>query len=44
VANAILFVASEEASWVSGDMLFVDGGQLTREYPRIHEMSSEGEP
>ncbi|MGA2306515.1 MAG: SDR family oxidoreductase [Acidimicrobiales bacterium] len=39
VANAILFLASDEASWVSGDMLFVDGAQLTREYPRFHELS-----
>jgi NAD(P)-dependent dehydrogenase (short-subunit alcohol dehydrogenase family) len=41
VANAVLFLASDEASWVTGDMLFVDGGQLTREFPRFHEMSWE---
>ena len=41
VANAALFLASDEASWVTGDTLFVDGGQLTREFPRIHEMSWE---
>lgn len=35
VADAAVFLASDEASWVSGDTLFVDGAELTREYPRM---------
>ena len=35
IAAAALFLASEDASWVTGETLFVDGGALTRAYPRM---------
>jgi NAD(P)-dependent dehydrogenase (short-subunit alcohol dehydrogenase family) len=38
IADAALFLASDEASWVSGDTLFVDGAELTREYPRFFDI------
>lgn len=38
VAAAACWLLSDEASWVSGDTLFVDGAALTREYPRFFEI------
>jgi NAD(P)-dependent dehydrogenase (short-subunit alcohol dehydrogenase family) len=38
IADAALFLASEEASWVTGTTLFVDGAELTREYPRFFDI------
>ncbi len=38
VAAAVCWLLSEEASWVSGDTLFVDGAALTREYPRFFDV------
>jgi NAD(P)-dependent dehydrogenase (short-subunit alcohol dehydrogenase family) len=38
IAGVAAFLASDEASWISGDTLFVDGGALTREYPRRFEL------
>lgn len=38
VASAACWLLSEEASWVSGDTLFVDGAALTREYPRMFDV------
>lgn len=35
IANAALFLASDEADWVSGDTLFVDGAELTKKYPEM---------
>ena len=35
VANAALFLVSDEASWVSGTTLFVDGAELTKRYPEL---------
>jgi NAD(P)-dependent dehydrogenase (short-subunit alcohol dehydrogenase family) len=35
IANAALFLASDDAEWVNGDTLFVDGGELTMRYPRM---------
>lgn len=30
IANAILFLASDEADWITGEILYVDGGYLIR--------------
>jgi len=38
IAAVAAFLASDEASWISGDTLYVDGGALTREYPRRFEL------
>ena len=38
VASAAVFLASDDASWVTGETLFVDGGALTRAYPRMLEL------
>ena len=35
IANAAVFLASDDASWVSGDTLFVDGAELTKKYPEL---------
>ena len=35
IANAAVFLASDEASWISGDTLFVDGAELTKKYPEL---------
>jgi 3-oxoacyl-[acyl-carrier protein] reductase len=40
IAVAAAFLASENASWVSGETLTVDGGEMTREYPRRFELIS----
>jgi NAD(P)-dependent dehydrogenase (short-subunit alcohol dehydrogenase family) len=41
IADAALFLASDEASWVSGDTLFVDGAELTRAYPRMLDLARD---
>ena len=33
IAGAAVFLASEDASWITGDTLFVDGGCHTKRYP-----------
>ncbi|MEA3019730.1 MAG: glucose 1-dehydrogenase [Actinomycetota bacterium] len=35
IATAAVFLASDDASWISGDTLFVDGASLTRGYPQM---------
>jgi len=41
VASAALFLASEDASWVNGETLFVDGAELTKSYPELLRIVSE---
>lgn len=38
IASAAVFLASADASWVSGDTLFVDGAEMTRGYPRMLDL------
>jgi NAD(P)-dependent dehydrogenase (short-subunit alcohol dehydrogenase family) len=38
IAAAAVFLASDEASWISGETLIVDGAQLTRGTPRASEL------
>ncbi len=33
IAAAAVFLAGDEAAWISGETIFVDGAQLTRGYP-----------
>jgi NAD(P)-dependent dehydrogenase (short-subunit alcohol dehydrogenase family) len=40
IAAAACWLLSDEASWVSGDTLFVDGAAQTREYPRFFDLLS----
>lgn len=35
IAAAALYLVSDEATWVSGTTLFVDGGELTKRYPDL---------
>ena len=35
IAAAALFLASDDASWISGDTLFVDGAALTKKFPEL---------
>jgi NAD(P)-dependent dehydrogenase (short-subunit alcohol dehydrogenase family) len=35
IAQAVLFLVGEEASWVNAETLVVDGGEVNREYPRL---------
>jgi len=37
IAGAALYLASDDASWVTGDTLFVDGGGLTKRYPILSD-------
>jgi NAD(P)-dependent dehydrogenase (short-subunit alcohol dehydrogenase family) len=41
IASAIAFLASDDASWVSGDTLYVDGASLTRGYPMMLDIATE---
>jgi glucose 1-dehydrogenase len=35
IASAAVFLASDDASWISGDTLFVDGAELTKKFPEL---------
>jgi 3-oxoacyl-[acyl-carrier protein] reductase len=37
IAAACLFLCSDEASWITGDTLFVDGGCQTKRYPVLSD-------
>lgn len=41
VAGAALFLASDDASWIHGETLFVDGAELTRAYPPLLHLAAE---
>jgi NAD(P)-dependent dehydrogenase (short-subunit alcohol dehydrogenase family) len=38
IANAALFLVSDEASWVSGETLYVDGAESTNGYPDLPKL------
>ena len=40
IAAAAAFLASDDASWISGETLFVDGASLTRGYPMMLDILS----
>jgi NAD(P)-dependent dehydrogenase (short-subunit alcohol dehydrogenase family) len=40
IANAAMFLASDEASWISGETLFVDGASSTMRYPQMNKIFS----
>jgi NAD(P)-dependent dehydrogenase (short-subunit alcohol dehydrogenase family) len=42
VSAAICWLLSDEASWVSGDTLYIDGAAQTREYPRFFDILGLG--
>lgn len=42
VANAALFLASDEAAWITGETLNVDGGLMAGEYRMARELMGEG--
>ena len=39
VADAAAFLLSDQASWITGETLVVDGGQLTRAYPPLLQLA-----
>jgi 3-oxoacyl-[acyl-carrier protein] reductase len=39
IANAALFLVSEEASWISGETLYVDGAESTNGYPDLVKLA-----
>lgn len=38
VAAAVLFLASDDASWISGDTMLVDGASATERYPDLRRL------
>jgi len=39
IADAALFLVSDEGRWVSGDTLFVDGASMLKSYPELHRIA-----
>ncbi|HVA07880.1 MAG TPA: SDR family oxidoreductase [Acidimicrobiales bacterium] len=35
VAHAALFLVSDDATWVNGETMVIDGGEVHREAPRL---------
>ena len=35
IGKAVVYLLSDDASWVTGEILVVDGGEVHREHPRI---------
>jgi NAD(P)-dependent dehydrogenase (short-subunit alcohol dehydrogenase family) len=44
IASAALFLASDEAAWITGTVLTVDGGLLAGSYRMSRELEGHGEP
>ncbi len=44
VAAAVAFLASDDAHWITGETLFVDGGAMTGRYPRLFDRFAEAPP
>jgi NAD(P)-dependent dehydrogenase (short-subunit alcohol dehydrogenase family) len=42
VADAALFLVSSDASWVSGETLYVDGAESTNGYPDLGALAGAG--
>ncbi len=42
IANTAAFLASEEASFITGQTLIVDGGMMIMDYPSIASLDSVG--
>lgn len=40
VADAAVFLVSDDGRWVSGDTLFVDGGSMNKAYPELHKLAA----
>ncbi len=40
IADAALFLVSDEGRWVSGDTLFVDGASMNKAYPELHRIAA----
>jgi NAD(P)-dependent dehydrogenase (short-subunit alcohol dehydrogenase family) len=39
IADVALFLVSDEARWISGDTLFVDGASMLKAYPELHKLA-----
>jgi 3-oxoacyl-[acyl-carrier protein] reductase len=39
IADAALFLLSDQGAWITGETLVVDGGQLTRAYPPLLQLA-----
>jgi 3-oxoacyl-[acyl-carrier protein] reductase len=39
IADVAVFLVSDDARWVSGDILFVDGASMHKGYPELHKIS-----